>query len=257
MEPVQGKVRHENSAAAASGAKCDSRIFQGWGALALLVAIMSLGGCTRERMNGSAEPPVSFGKVERNLLGCADVSGLYAWPPAQGETRAHSLMNEKFRGGGSLTPIKVALGNEAQIWLSGATEGRALVVRTRYATAELIARGELSENWSYAAISRLAMSCSGAWISIDGETVVRDSSEKSGRRESSSEGLKMARLGDGSLAFGQWVRYSGRRDSINIFGAELANFPAGDLVSWNWARLSRVGDSGKAASVSAKSTPAK
>jgi hypothetical protein len=67
----------------------------------------------------------------------------------------------------------------------------------------------------------------------------------------------MARLRDGSLAFGQWMRYSSRRNSIDIFGAELANFPAGDVVSWNWARLSKIGDSGKPASAAFASVPAK
>ena len=174
-----------------------------------------------------------------------------------GDTRSHSLTNEKLRGGGSLQPIKVSLHDEAQIWLSGALAGHALVVRTRYANAGLITRGELSENWGYAAISRASLSCQGAWISIDGDTIVDNRADESGRRGSSSEGLKMARLRDGSLALGQWVRYSGRRDSINIFGAELANFPAADVVSWNWARLSRVGDSGKAASVGSHPAPAK
>lgn len=210
----------------------------------LLIAIVGMGGCTREKVNGSSEPPASFGKVERNALGCADISGLYAWPPVQGETRSLSLTNEKFMSGGSLQPIKVSLSNPGQIWLSGATGGKALVVRTRYASADLIARGELTQHWSRADISRLSISCRGKWITMDGETIVGDSSDKSGRQESSSEGLKMARLRDGSLAFGQWVRYSGRRDSINIFGAELANFRVGDIVSWNWARLSRVADSG-------------
>ena len=218
---------------------------------------MGLAGCTRDKVNGSADPPASFGKVERNLLGCADLSGLYAWPPVEGATRSLSLTNEKLGAGGTLLPIKVSLSNQAQIWLSGAIEGRALLVRTRYANAELIARGALSDNWSSTAISRLLLSCKGAWISMDGETIVNDSADRSGRRGSSSEGLKMARLHDGSLAVGQWVRYSGRRNSIDIFGAELANFPAADVVSWDWARLARVGDSGKRAAVAASSAPAK
>ena len=60
----------------------------------LLIAASVMGGCVREKVNGSAEPPLSFGKVARNVLGCADVSGLYAWPPAQA-TRARTLSRTK------------------------------------------------------------------------------------------------------------------------------------------------------------------
>jgi hypothetical protein len=223
--------------------------------MVLLVAVMSLAACTRETVNGTDEPPASFGKVQGNVMGCADIAGLYAWPPAQGDTRAHSLTNEKFRSGQSLEPIKVSLPDEGQIWLSGVTQGRALVVRTRMANAGMIARGELSNNWSYADASRAALFCRGSFVSMNGETIVQERSDRSGRRESSSEGLKMARLRDGSLAFGQWVRYSGRRNSIDIFGAELANFPAGDVVNWNWARLARIGESGKPAAAAPSTAP--
>ena len=60
----------------------------------LLITASVMGGCVREKVNGSAEPPLSFGKVARNVLGCADVSGLYAWPPAQA-TRARTLSRTK------------------------------------------------------------------------------------------------------------------------------------------------------------------
>jgi hypothetical protein len=124
------------------------------GPLIIFTAVMSLAACTREKVNGSDESLASFGKVHSNLVGCTDIAGLYAWPPVQGDTRGRSLTNEKFMSGQSLEPIKVSLPNEGQIWLSGVSQGHALVVRTRTANAGLIARGELSNNWSHAEVSR-------------------------------------------------------------------------------------------------------
>ena len=223
----------------------------------VLVGVVAFAACSRERVNGSPHPPASFGKVERNWLGCADLSGLYAWPPVQGEMRSVSLAGEKFRTGSSLEPIKAPmLSGEAQIWVSGATGGRSLVVQSRRASADLIARGELPTQWNRDEIARVSLSCSGAWIALDGATIV-DKPDSRNHRETSSEGLRMARLKDGSLAVGQWVRYSGRRDSINIFGAELAEFAVGDVVSWSWARLARVSDSGKVETTAVKPAPPK
>lgn len=234
-----------------------AKIRQRWGSVALVVCAAGLSGCMRDTVHGSAEPPASFGKVASHLIGCADVAGVYAWPPVQGRTRSFSLTMKRFRAGGGLDPLKVSLSAESQIWLSGITEGRALEARTRMASAKLIANGALSDHWTTTRVSRAALSCSGAWIALDGETIVQDSSDRSGRKESSSEGLKMARLTDGSLAVGQWVRLAGRRESIIVFGTELANFPASDVVNWDWARLARVGDSGNTAPGSAAPRPAK
>lgn len=241
----------------ASRATPAATIFHKWGSAALLICAAGLSGCMRDTVHGSAEPPASFGKVAGNLIGCADVAGVYAWPPVQGRTRAHSLTMERLRAGGGLDPIKVSLFAESQIWLSGVTEGRALAARTRMASAKLIANGALSDHWTTTLVSRAALFCSGAWIALDGETIVKDSPDRSGRKESFSEGLKMARLADGSLVVGQWVRLAGRRESISVFGTELANFPASDVVNWDWARLARVSDNGNTAPGSAAPRPAK
>lgn len=212
-------------------------------ALTALLFAAALGGCTfKDEVTGSPEVPDSYGRIDKPVLGCPDLGGLYAWPPADGHPFGYlpSLRKDKF---GSF--FDLPLYREAHVWADGPGRKAAheFTLRTRMINRDPRVRiTSLTAEWSYRIFSDY--SCTGGVIVTPEEELLQPGAPEWFGGKKVAVGGRFARMKDGSLAVGQWVRVSGRTGSFGWGGQTWFTYRVADRVKWYWTRLARVGATG-------------
>lgn len=224
----------------------------------VLVAVLAgaLAGCIRpsDTVMGSATMPVDFGPTAGSLFGCAVVTGLYAWPPVQGEANDGVPRNVQGPRGPMLVPVGTPLYREAQLWIAKVGSVGTIDVRSRMVNRDPNLRiGSLTRGWSQAEVSGSKLDCDdGAWTYVAApaqEGDARANYENILLRDYGAErvelGIRLQALENGDLALGQFTRLAFRADGRN--GPPAAGESALDppnTVIWSWSRVSRLGDTG-------------
>jgi hypothetical protein len=194
---------------------------------ALILAIAPLfAGCGGEALI-EAQVPSEFPAPVERWRGCPEVSGLYAWPPAQGRARV-SLIEPPAPGPrlDDLEPLVAPLHTESQVWVDASEQTPGLVVRTRMVNRDPnYLNRRLTTEWSYHELGRSDLGCDGTWLEF--ATDVTDPAVVAHYGTPSlAAGVRFARLPDGGLLIGQWLRIDQR-------------------IEWHWSRLARVADTGR------------
>lgn len=220
-----------------------------WCALGVLILCA---GCSGDEpvVVGSESPPASFGATEATFLGCAPVTGLYAWPPVDGEADDGRLP----RLGGpplpQLMPTELPLFNHAQLWID---DRNGLRLASRMVNRDPKLRiGALTEQWGFHELSNL--DCDGGrwqWSAPPADELSRRAGVERARladtgAESMSSGLVLQHMADGRLAIGQWQRLRFRASGRNgppAAGESRLDPP--DRIEWRWSLLARLGDTGE------------
>ncbi|MCC7184490.1 MAG: hypothetical protein IT509_13125 [Rhodocyclaceae bacterium] len=213
--------------------------------LALLAVLAAaIGGCSEEQVKGSPNMPADFGQVPRIWLGCPDLSGLYAWPPVQGSTIQYSIHGRpSHQNGGTLEPLKAPVYPQAQVWISGPRDREPIELRTRPVIPDTGAAAAPARAWHQGKLVRYA--CEGNWLVFEGDEQTHPVATAYFGGTMVRHGMRLARLKDGSLAIGQWLRVSGGRGGVRWGDTTLVEGPLPDRVTWNWSRLQKIGDTGK------------
>jgi len=212
-------------------------------ALPILLLVSALGGCVgKDEIVGSPEMPAGWGRTVSPLLGCPDLAGLYAWPPAAGHPFGYlpSLRKDKF---GSF--LELPLYREAHIWAEGPGRKAAheLTLRTRMINRDPRVRiAPLTTEWGYRIFSDYA--CKGGAVVLPEEELPQPGAPEWFGGTKVTVGARLALLADGSLAVGQWVRASGRTSSFGWGEQSWFTYRIEDRVWWYWTRLAKVGTTG-------------
>jgi hypothetical protein len=209
----------------------------------VLLLAVALAGCTfNDEVIGSPEMPDSYGRIDQPVLGCPDLGGLYAWPPAEGHPFGYlpNLRRDKF---GSF--LDLPLYREAHVWAEGPGRKAAheFTLRTRMINRDSrVHISALTGEWSYRVFS--GYSCKGGAVVIPEEELPQLNAPEWFGGKKVAAGARLARLADGSLAVGQWVRVSGRTGAVGWGNQTWFTYRIADRVYWYWTRLARVGATG-------------
>ncbi len=207
----------------------------------LLTALGTAGlltGCLLQDVTSASRPPESFGKTQRGWH-CPDVSGLYAWPPADGKAFGYNKsggFDPHYRGGF----LGLNIRGEARLWLSGpAGDGQPLVLRSRLINrAPELRMGRDTTEWQE---RQPHFNCRFGWVRLQADFVQGAGAYSSGEIR---EEVKMTLLRDGSLAVGQKVTIPRAAQPIGWGDVRFFSVPQSDRVVWNWSKFKRIGDSG-------------
>lgn len=185
--------------------------------------------------------PEVFGKLESKFIGCADVVGLYAWPPTLGKAYvpSHSRGNQNFLGVPTFT--------KAQIWIKGPYKsGPQMTVLSRMVNTNPDYHNGLAREWSYADYDKNQLHCTGGWVVLPDVPNENASELRNYAAKRLVMGGKIGRLKGGGLAVGQKVTVSGQTGSYFSWGGQsYGSYNVADHDIWYWTKLERIGPTGE------------
>ena len=200
------------------------------GGVALSCLCVALAACGRSADDGPL--PSDFGRPARRLFGCADVGGLYRWPPVAGEFASGFASNRRPWADGYPAYVdRVPM----QLWVD--VQSSRIVLRTRRAPAN----GRLARQWGYVEHYVTDYRCTGGRLEFKPREI--DVSRDWGRGTTGTKGFVLQRLKDGALAIGTVERIGHRTAPAVQWGDQsMGEIPQADRVMWTWSKLERIAD---------------
>lgn len=210
--------------------------------MSAIAVCLGLGGCDMlTDVPDTSKMPVIYGDLESKLIGCADVVGLYAWPPTLGKAYAPiaSRGNQNYLG--------VPTYNKAQIWVRGPHKsGPQMTVLSRMVNTNPDYHNSLTREWSYQDYFKNEIQCKGGWIVLPDVPNEDPVELKNFAAKRLVMGGKIGRLKDGGLAVGQRVTVSGQTGSYFAWGGQsYGSYAKADHDVWYWTKLVRIGPTGE------------
>lgn len=206
-----------------------------------LLTVCSLEGCGGKEVIGSETMPKEFGDIASHWLSCTNVSGLYAWPPIQGNAYVpyKSSKPQYYLS----VPVYDSGYADAQLWLQGRDKTSShIVVRSRMVIKEPRYRNGLSKQWAYMEYTH---DCKGGWAVLPDLPFGTPDEHYGFAAQQLKMGGKIARLQDGGLAVGQKLTVAGRgTHTIGWGDTPFFSFNLPDRELWYWSKLQRVADTG-------------
>lgn len=207
-----------------------TRTLAGHRGAAVLVACAMLAACADSAGDGAL--PVEFGPPAHRLFGCADVGGVYRWPPqADGMPRARARARKAEPWPGAYPANDLG---PAQLWIDVRHEG--IVFHTR-----AVPRGAARASaWSQVEFDGRDYRCARGRIEF-APREVDVSYDWPGA--TGTQVLVLQRLKDGAVAFATVRRISGLEAPLFQWGEQsLGHIPRPDRVTWRWSKLERISD---------------
>jgi hypothetical protein len=202
-----------------------------------------LAGCKpRDEVKGSPELPEAFGRLAAHSSACESVAGTYRWPSVAGAAQGYTES-------GTLAPrglpafFRLDMPREGELRIAARTDGG---LRFEVKDTSPDARSRLHLN-SHQDFRRSDVECRAGWISITEyeHPHLEARSEFAGRV---MVGAKLARLADGDLAIGQWLRVTDRSASLYTWAdRSVGSRPLADRVTWYWSRYAQSRPAGSRA----------
>ena len=211
-------------------------------AVIAIALCLGLAGCDMlTEVPDTSNMPEVFGKLESKFIGCADVVGLYAWPPTLGKAYvpSDSRGNQNFLG--------VPTFNKAQIWIKGPYKsGPQMTVLSRMVNTNPNYHNSLTREWSYQDYEKNQTHCKGGWLVLPDVPNEDPSEPKNYAAKRLVMGGKIGRLKDGGLVVGQRVTVSGQTGSYFSWGGQsYGSYKVADHDIWYWTKLERIGPTGE------------
>jgi hypothetical protein len=217
-----------------------------------VASAVSLGLAACGRTSGSSTPPASLGSLDKPLIGCPDIAGVYVWPPVDGhvfadDRRPHGFASRRVVG------VNVYPYGRFGIRMAGRGSPLTAVFRERSPESDAPEPRLNGPGWGYHEWGAPEWRCSFGYLETDevdfeaptplpGSGPSPHGAESAhGRRTSVL--WRMTRLADGSLALGMREHITGGKQSLFSWGDQSAGtVTEADHDEWHWSRLEPVQD---------------